>query len=584
VDEAGGDPNRAACLSAKQRGVTAPEHFTPACGDTCDAMDVHFKWYPSEVVRASEVRGVLVKFADLPSRFNAWIPLNAGRLAPLSTFTANYEQLPHVRGSFMVNGTTAEIPVGSKVETYSRASRKWAIATVTAVSEDGEVVSVNERDPVTDTMTAHHLTINDGCVRMWGPPAKVKKGRGGHRRSLSLMSGYDENITSHTLQVNIDAGKNLPLGHQARIVDFQVHDRYCEPIKFLGKGAYGCVISTFDKHNEEVVAIKKISGIQNMDHIDSMRTLREMKICRHLRGHENIVKLLHVVPQKKEGPLDEVYLIFEFMESDLGKFIRTGAMAEFPIEHQRALTQGFLYQMLRGMKYVHSAGIMHRDIKPSNLLINNEGDLKVADFGLAIGAAGASHQLISYVVTRWYRAPELLLDKKDYTFPVDLWSIGCILAEMLGCKPLFRGNSSRHQLHLILSVLGKPIPEDVSATANPRYHDMLNKMESRKAVAWSKLYPDAPPEALDLLNKLLAFNPDKRPTCEEALAHPYLDELRIPHDEPEHKLNFSYVTEDLEVSEIWKQINIEARLLVDEELSHHNGTSSLTNSTIAEDS
>lgn len=96
--------------------------------------------------------------------------------------------------------------------------------------------------------------------------------------------------------------------------------------------------------------IVSLAVLQNMDHIDSMRTLREMKICRHLRGHENIVKLLHVIPQHKEGPLDEVYLIFEFMESDLGKFIRTGAMAEFPLDHQRALTQGFLYQMLRGLK------------------------------------------------------------------------------------------------------------------------------------------------------------------------------------------------------------------------------------------
>jgi mitogen-activated protein kinase 1/3 len=224
--------------------------------------------------------------------------------------------------------------------------------------------------------------------------------------------------------------------------------------------------------------------------------------------------------------------------------------------------------MLRGMKYVHSAGIMHRDIKPSNLLINNEGDLKVADFGLAIGQAGESHQLISYVVTRWYRAPELLLDKKDYSFAVDMWSIGCILAEMLGCKPLFRGNSSRHQLHLILSVLGKPSREDVVASANPRYHDMLNKMEDRRSVGWAKLYPDAPVQALDLLDKLLSFNPERRPTCEEALAHPYLEELRIPHDEPEHRLNFSYVTEDLKVDDIWRQIDQDAKSQVDEEADH----------------
>ena len=136
---------------------------------------------------------------------------------------------------------------------------------------------------------------------------------------------------------------------------------------------------------------------------------------------------------------------------------------------------------------------------------------------------------------------------------------------MLGCKPLFRGNSSRHQLHLILSVLGKPSPEDVADTANPRYHDMLNKMEERKAVPWAKLYPDAPEEALDLLEKLLSFNPSKRPTCAEALEHPYLAELHIPDDVPNHKEPFRYVTEDLQVAEIWRQIAAETKLTVDDE-------------------
>jgi len=562
--------HKAGCLSAKLRGVNAPQHYEPGVGDQVDALDVHFKWYPSEVVRSSEVRGVLVKFADLPSRFDSWIPINAGRLAPHGHFTEGYDTLPRARGSYMINGTTANISAGTKVEVYSRELRKWAICTVTGVSEDGEVVTVAERDPLTGNEMLQLCAINDGCVRMWMAPAKPKAGKKtrGHRRSLSIMSGFDDEVKFHTLSVNIDAGKTLPMGQAARVVDFHVHDRYTGPLKFLGKGAYGCVISTHDRHNKEVAAIKKISGIEDMDHIDSMRTLREMKICRHLRGHENIVKLLHVIPQQRDGPLNEVYLIFEFMESDLAKFIRTGAMSELPAEHQRHLTQGFLYQILRGMKYVHSAGIMHRDIKPSNLLINNEGDLKVADFGLAIGQAGKSHQMISYVVTRWYRAPELLLDKKDYTSAVDMWSIGCILAEMLGCKPLFRGNSSRHQLHLILSVLGKPSSEDIAATANARYHDMLNSMEARKPVSWTRLYPHAPGEALDLLDKLLSFNPQKRPTCEEALSHSYLEELRIPHDEPDHKLNFSYVTEDLKVQDIWKQIYHEAKLLVDEEVEH----------------
>ena len=117
-------------------------------------------------------------------------------------------------------------------------------------------------------------------------------------------------------------------------------------------------------------------------------------------------------------------------------------------------------------------------------------------------------------------------------------------------------------------MLGKPTPEDVAGTANPRYHDMLNKMEERKAVPWTKLYHDAPPDALDLLEKLLSFNPEKRPTCEEALAHPYLTDLRIPEDEPSCDTPFTYVTEDLQVNEIWQQIDQETKLMVEDEVEH----------------
>lgn len=175
-----------------------------------------------------------------------------------------------------------------------------------------------------------------------------------------------------------------------------------------------------------------------------------MKICRHMIGHENIVKLYEVIPPTVcNEKINEVYMVFEWMAGDLSKFIRSGQLQDTHV-------MGFTYQIIAALKYIHSAGIMHRDMKPSNILVNPAGDIKLADFGLAIGEAGTSHQLINYVVTRWYRAPELLLDQKNYDYAIDMWSVGCILGEMLARRPLFRGNSSKDQLRLILSLIGKP--------------------------------------------------------------------------------------------------------------------------------
>lgn len=308
------------------------------------------------------------------------------------------------------------------------------------------------------------------------------------------------------------------------------------------------MIAADDKLTGDKVALKKVIDIQEMDNIDAMRTLREMKICRHLRGHENIVRVVDVIPPTTcNERINEVYMVFEWMAGDLSKFIRSGAIQDTHV-------MGFTYQIIAALKYIHSAGIMHRDMKPSNILVNPAGDIKLADFGLAIGAAGKSHQLINYVVTRWYRAPELLLDQKNYTASIDMWSTGCILGEMLARRPLFRGNSSKDQLRLILSLLGKPKPDDVEFVDKPRYKEMLLKMQEKAAIPWNKIFHKASPEALDLLDKLLQFSPDKRINATDALAHPYFATLHNPEYETECKELFNYVTEDLDVKEIFVQL------------------------------
>lgn len=501
--------------SARLSGIKAPEELHPEPGDTIEAMDGYFKWYTSTVVRVTNSGRVLVKFGDWPERFNEWIKSDSGRLAPPETFTD---------GTFtnrMSVGVTAEVPLGTAVEVYTRDVRKWIQTVVVDVSDDGESLKVEADDK--------WVSVNDGRVRLYKEP--------------------EPEVPEEDVAAPVNFHK-----FTVSDVEFEVWDRYTSP-KFIGQGAYGCVISAKDSVTGKDVAIKKIIDIQEMDHIDAMRTLREIKICRHLTGHENVVTLLEVIPPTKLVDINEVYLVFEWMYCDLSRFIRSGLLKDMHI-------MGFSYQIIRAMKFIHSAGIMHRDIKPSNILVNHEGDIKLADFGLAIGAAGSSHQLINYVVTRWYRAPELLLDKKQYGAAIDMWSVGCIFAEMLARRPLFRGQSSKDQLRLILSLLGKPKPEDCEFIDKPRYKDMLLKMTDRPKVPWKKVYPSVDAPGLDLLDNLLQFTPDKRLSAESALAHEYFKELHDVEDEHNCKELFGFVTEDLEVGEIFEMIAQESQVRV----------------------
>lgn len=218
------------------------------------------------------------------------------------------------------------------------------------------------------------------------------------------------------------------------------------------------------------------------------------------------------------------------MESDLHQIIHSAQT--LTSEH----TRYFLYQLLRGLKYVHSANVIHRDLKPSNLLVNENCELKIGDFGMARGLSShpeESHSFMTeYVATRWYRAPELLLSLNHYTLAIDLWSVGCIFAEMLGRKQLFPGKHYVHQLQLILSVLGTPPEVLIGAIRADRVRSYVQSLPSRSAVPLAKLYPQAEPEALDLLAAMLRFDPRERISVTQALEHPYLAKYHDPDDEP----------------------------------------------------
>ncbi|XP_020215780.1 mitogen-activated protein kinase 9 [Cajanus cajan] len=308
----------------------------------------------------------------------------------------------------------------------------------------------------------------------------------------------------------------------------------------VGKGSYGVVGSAVDAHTGERVAIKKINDV--FEHVsDATRILREIKLLRLLR-HPDIVEIKHIMLPPSRREFRDIYVVFELMESDLYQVIK--ANDDLTPEHH----QFFLYQLLRGLKYIHTANVFHRDLKPKNILANADCKLKICDFGLARVSFNDAPSAIfwtDYVATRWYRAPELCGSFfSKYTPAIDIWSIGCIFAEMLTGKPLFPGKNVVHQLDLMTDLLGTPPPESIARIRNEKAKRYLSSMRKKQQVPFSQKFPNADPLGLRLLERLLAFDPKDRPTAEEALADPYFNGLanvdREPSTQPISKLEFEF--------------------------------------------
>lgn len=211
---------------------------------------------------------------------------------------------------------------------------------------------------------------------------------------------------------------------------FEVDKRYTY-MRPIGHGAYGVVVSANDAKDKEKVAIKKVTKAFE-DLVDAKRILREIKLLRHF-DHENIIHVKDLMVPKSIETFDDIYIVSELMETDLHRVIYSRqALSDDHIQY-------FVYQTLRALKYIHSANVLHRDLKPSNLLLNSNCDLKVCDFGLARGLEDHALELTEYVVTRWYRAPEIMLACREYTKAIDVWSVGCIFGELLSRKPMFPG-------------------------------------------------------------------------------------------------------------------------------------------------
>lgn len=367
-------------------------------------------------------------------------------------------------------------------------------------------------------------------------------------------------------------GASIPRPH----CDWLIPDRY-EVRHLIGAGSYGHVCEAYDRQEKKVVAIKRIHRVFE-DLVDCKRILREIAILNRLK-HDNIVKTVDICVPHDLNRFDELYLVLEIADSDFKKLFKT------PVYLSELHVKTLLYNLLLGVKYTHSAGIYHRDLKPANCLVNQDCSVKICDFGLArtietpaepLKLPGANdendkvvngvphtknmkRQLTGHVVTRWYRAPELILLQDNYTEAIDVWSCGCIFAELLGMmkenipsyldrSPIFPGSScfplspdqkhpsdykfhtrgNRDQLNMIFNILGTPANEDIQRLEKEDAKKYIRIFTPRNGVDLSSKFPGASVDAVSLLKRMLVFNPMKRIGIDEALTSPLFKDLRNP--------------------------------------------------------
>jgi len=321
---------------------------------------------------------------------------------------------------------------------------------------------------------------------------------------------------------------------------FEVFDYY-QPTKILGHGAYAVVCEAIDLRNGQKVAIKKNKDVFQ-DISDAKRILREVKLLMHF-NHDDVIPLLDVIPPEESAinTYTDVYLVMPRMETTLARVIKS---------KQRLTTQHrqfFLYQLCRGMKYIHSAGVIHRDLKPENILVNGvDCNLKITDFGLARGVFKEDekkNQLTEYVVTRWYRAPEVMCSARLYDVAVDVWSIGCIFAELFLRKPLFPGGNHIEQLKIIFKIVGTPKKDQLDWIKTKEAKQWVSNMKEHKGSDFDVLFKKADDDARDLLQKMLTLDPTKRVTINQALEHKFFHELHDSKKEPkapEFNIDFEF--------------------------------------------
>ncbi|KAL9559725.1 hypothetical protein PS6_000595 [Mucor atramentarius] len=290
-----------------------------------------------------------------------------------------------------------------------------------------------------------------------------------------------------------------------------------ERLNHIEEGSYGIVFRARDKETDEVVALKKLK-LQPENGGFPVTSLREIHALMIIK-HPNIVNVREIA---MGNHMDQVFIVMDFIEHDL-----KGLMQDMRSPFLQSEIKTLMLQLLSAVALMHDNWIIHRDLKTSNLLLNNRGEIKVADFGLARKYGSPMGNMTQLVVTLWYRAPELLLGAKEYTTAIDMWSVGCIFAELLNNEALLPGRSEIDQLDRIFKLLGSPTEE-----IWPGYSQLPHAKNIAPVYQPSlrSKFTTLTQAGLDLLSKLLTYDPSKRITAEEALNHPYFSESPAPQD------------------------------------------------------
>ncbi|KAG8218794.1 kinase-like domain-containing protein [Butyriboletus roseoflavus] len=284
-----------------------------------------------------------------------------------------------------------------------------------------------------------------------------------------------------------------------------------------GEGTYATVYKGRSRTTNEIVALKEI-------HLDAEEgtpstAIREISLMKELK-HVNIVRLHDVIHTETK-----LVLIFEYCDQDLKKYMdqhgERGAL-------EPATVRSFMYQLLKGTSFCHENRVLHRDLKPQNLLINRKGELKLGDFGLARAFGVPVNTFSNEVVTLWYRAPDVLLGSRTYNTSIDVWSCGCIFSEMISGVPLFRGRDNQDQLLHIMRIIGTPDDRVLRKIATDSPEITIKQYPKYPKISFQQVLPKASPQAIDLLERLLQFDPSKRITATEALSHPYFTSTASP--------------------------------------------------------
>uniref|UniRef100_A0A7N6A108 Stress-activated protein kinase JNK n=1 Tax=Anabas testudineus TaxID=64144 RepID=A0A7N6A108_ANATE len=333
---------------------------------------------------------------------------------------------------------------------------------------------------------------------------------------------------------------------------FTVLKRY-QQLRAIGSGAQGIVCSAMDTVLGIPVAVKKLCRpFQNQTH--AKRAYRELVLLKCV-NHKNIIRLINVfTPQKSLEEFQDLYLVMELMDASLCQVIH------MDLDHERM--SYLLYQILCGIRHLHSAGIIHRDLKPSNIVVKSDCTLKILDFGLARTAC-TNFMMTPYVVTRYYRAPEVILGMK-YKENVDIWSVGCIMGEMVKGSVIFQGTDHIDQWNKVIEVLGTPSLEFMNRLMETVRNYVMNKPQY-PGVSFAELFPDwafpsdsehdkLKSQARDLLSKMLVIDPECRISVEEALNHPYIHVWYDPAeaDAPPPQISDKQLEEREHTIEQWK--------------------------------